>query len=54
MSIRGYHPGICDKRNHGKLTMVKDREENDKLLVCAKENKVYIWKTTDGKFSTLN
>ena len=29
--------------------MVKDRENNDKLLVCAQENNVYLWKTTDGK-----
>jgi hypothetical protein len=30
--------------------MVKDREENDKLLVCSQVNKAYVWKTTDGKF----
>ena len=29
--------------------MVKNRENNDKLLVCAEENKVYLWKATDGK-----
>jgi hypothetical protein len=29
--------------------MAKDRQDNDKLLVCAEENKVYLWKTTDGK-----
>ena len=31
--------------------MVKNREDNDKLLVCAEENKVYLWKATDGKVS---
>ena len=29
--------------------MVKDREDNDKLLVCAEENNVYLWEATDGK-----
>jgi hypothetical protein len=29
--------------------MIKNRENNDKLLVCAEENKVYLWKATDGK-----
>ena len=29
--------------------MAKDRQDNDKLLVCAEENKVYLWKATDGK-----
>ena len=29
--------------------MVKDREDNDKLLVCAKQNNVYLWEATDGK-----
>jgi hypothetical protein len=31
--------------------MVKDRDDNDKLLVCAEKNKVYLWKATDGKVS---
>jgi hypothetical protein len=31
--------------------MVKNSEDNDKLLVCAEENKVYLWKATDGKVS---
>jgi hypothetical protein len=31
--------------------MVKNRVDNDKLLVCAEENKVYVWKATDGKVS---
>ena len=29
--------------------MVKDRENDDKLLVCAEEKSVYVWKATDGK-----
>ena len=30
--------------------MVKDRDNNDKLLVCAEEKRAgYLWKTTDGK-----
>jgi hypothetical protein len=33
--------------------MVKDRQDNDKLLVCAEENKVYLWKTTDGKLGLI-
>jgi hypothetical protein len=29
---------------------VKDRENNDRLLICAEENDIYNWKTTDGEF----
>ena len=53
MSVKGYDPGKCDQDSHGKLIMIKDRQNKDKLLVCAEENQGYIWKTTDGKYSIL-
>ncbi|XP_028391550.1 uncharacterized protein LOC114516313 isoform X2 [Dendronephthya gigantea] len=44
----GYDPGSCTKKERGLLTLIKDRSNNDKLLICKEENGVYAWKTTDG------
>ncbi|XP_028413273.1 uncharacterized protein LOC114536122 [Dendronephthya gigantea] len=44
----GYDPGSCGKKERGLLKLIKDRSNNDKLLICKKENGVYTWKTTDG------
>ena len=46
----GYDPGKCNQSNHATFIVVKDRENNDRLLICAEENDVYNWKTTDGEF----
>ncbi|XP_028391546.1 uncharacterized protein LOC114516311 [Dendronephthya gigantea] len=44
----GYDPGSCSKKERGLLKLIKDRSNNDKLLICAEQNGVYAWKTTDG------
>ncbi|XP_028391389.1 uncharacterized protein LOC114516186 [Dendronephthya gigantea] len=44
----GYDPGSCGKKERGLLKLIKDRSNNDKLLICKEENGVYAWKTTDG------
>ncbi|XP_028413259.1 uncharacterized protein LOC114536107 [Dendronephthya gigantea] len=44
----GYDPGSCSKKERGLLKLIKDRSNNDKLLICAEQNAVYGWKTTDG------
>ncbi|XP_028413272.1 uncharacterized protein LOC114536121 [Dendronephthya gigantea] len=44
----GYDPGSCTKKERGLLKLIKDRSNNDKLLICAERNGVYAWKTTDG------
>ncbi|CAB4015633.1 Hypothetical predicted protein, partial [Paramuricea clavata] len=48
----GYDPGKCNQSNHARFIVVKDRENNDRLLICAEENDVYNWKTTDGSDPT--
>ena len=52
ISVQGYNPGECNYGSHGKLVLVKDRRDNDKLLVCVEENGVYLWKPTDGSSPT--
>ena len=49
VSFHDHNPGKCNKKNHGQLIIVKDRQDNEKLLVCAEEKSVYLWKPTDGK-----
>ena len=44
----GYDPGSCSKKERGLLKLIKDRSNNDKLLICNERNGVYVWKTTDG------
>ncbi|XP_028391545.1 uncharacterized protein LOC114516310 [Dendronephthya gigantea] len=44
----GYDPGSCSKKKRGLLKLIKDRSNNDKLLICAEQNGVNAWKTTDG------
>ncbi|XP_028410572.1 uncharacterized protein LOC114533270 isoform X2 [Dendronephthya gigantea] len=50
--IKGEDPGSCDQNKHGKEVLIHDRSDNDKILTCVKENKVYLWKSIDGS-STL-
>ena len=45
----GNDPGPCNKDNHGKLKLVKNREDDDRLLVCLQEKRVFNWKATDGE-----
>ena len=42
-----HDPGICNISRRGKLVLVKDRNDNDKLLVCVKGRKYY-WSMLDG------
>ncbi len=48
-----YDPGSCSRSNHGDLTLVKDRENRDILLVCTESNGAYNWKTTDMSKTSL-
>ena len=48
----GYDPGLCANSSHGKLKIVKNREDKDTLLVCFQEQGVYKWKMTDGEKHT--
>lgn len=44
-----YDPGSCSQANRGQLKLIKDRQDNDKLFLCSKYNKQYIWTSSDGK-----
>ncbi len=45
---KGYDPGNCSKTNHGELKLVQDRQDNDKLFICLRDNNRYIWQRADG------
>ena len=48
----GYDPGLCNQTNRGKLKLVKNREDEDRLLVCSQEKGVFKWKTIQMVSST--
>ena len=45
---KSHDPGPCNSSNHGYFNIVKDREMNDKLLVCSENKGVYQWIVSDG------
>lgn len=46
--LDGNDPGSCDESNHGAEVLIKDREDNERLLICADNNDGFVWKATDG------
>ncbi|XP_028404228.1 uncharacterized protein LOC114526893 [Dendronephthya gigantea] len=49
----GYDPGPCNDTSHGSLVLVKDRDDDEVILVCTKNKDGYRWKSTDGLKSTV-
>ncbi|XP_028416631.1 uncharacterized protein LOC114540704 [Dendronephthya gigantea] len=49
--VTGYDPGLCNKTNHGKLKLVKNREDEDSLFICSQVKGVFKWKSTDGSMT---
>ena len=47
--VKGYDPGSCNQQSHLKEVLVKDRNDDDKILICVRENNVYIWTSLDGE-----
>ena len=47
--MNGYDPGPCDNKIHGKEVLVKDRSEDEIILICVKNKGVYQWKPIDGR-----
>ena len=54
-TVNSYDPGSCNRKSHGKEVLVKDRSDEEIILVCVKDKGVYQWKATDGKllFNTI-
>ncbi|CAB4025356.1 Hypothetical predicted protein, partial [Paramuricea clavata] len=46
--VKGYDPGSCNQQSHLKEVLVKDRNDDDKILICVRENNVYKWTSLDG------
>ena len=51
--IDGGDPGQCNKSNHAEEVLVRDRQNNDKILICSKNNGVYQWKAVYGKLNNF-
>ncbi|XP_046839735.1 uncharacterized protein LOC124433918 isoform X2 [Xenia sp. Carnegie-2017] len=49
--VKGNDPGPCSKKSSGKMTLVRDRQNKPKLLMCSKVNGIFGWRTIDGSSS---
>ncbi|XP_046839650.1 uncharacterized protein LOC124433845 isoform X4 [Xenia sp. Carnegie-2017] len=49
--VKGYNPGPCLKNKSGEITLVRDRQNEPKLLICLKVNGIFGWRTIDGSSS---
>jgi hypothetical protein len=45
-------PGQCDQTNHGTQVLVLNRENNELILICSKNDGQYQWKTPGGLYYT--
>ncbi|CAB4013001.1 Hypothetical predicted protein [Paramuricea clavata] len=52
-TLDGYDPGSCNYTIHGKEVLVKDRDDNEIILICVKDKNGYKWKSTDGTKNTV-
>jgi hypothetical protein len=46
---KGYDPGSCKNETHGNEVLVKNRADEEKIVICVKDKGVYQWRSTDGK-----
>ncbi len=49
--MNSYDPGSCNTTTHGQEVLVKDRSDEEIILICAKSKGVYKWKPLDGMFA---
>jgi hypothetical protein len=42
-------PGPCKKKTHGKEVLVKNRADEEKVVICVKDKGAYQWESTDGE-----
>ena len=47
--VNSYDPGPCEKKTHGKEVLVKNRADEENIVICVKDRGVYQWKSADGK-----
>ncbi|XP_046839690.1 uncharacterized protein LOC124433873 isoform X3 [Xenia sp. Carnegie-2017] len=49
--VKGNDPGPCSKKSNGEMTLVRDRQNKPKFLMCSKVNGIFGWRTIDGSSS---
>ena len=47
--VDSYDPGLCDEKAHGQQVLVKDKTDEEIILICVKDKGVYHWRPTFGK-----
>lgn len=52
--LNDYDPGSCNQTRHGHEVLVKNRAEQETVLVCTKDKNVYKWMSTDGKIESYD
>lgn len=48
-ALNSYDPGTCDDKKHGHEVLVKDRDDEEIILICVKNRGVYQWRPMDGR-----
>lgn len=47
-------PGKCNSSNHGRMKLVRDRNGDERTIICNKdESNSYLWKSIDGWFRCM-
>ncbi|CAB4007431.1 Hypothetical predicted protein, partial [Paramuricea clavata] len=47
--VNPHDPGVCDAKSRGKEIVVKDRYDNDQLVVCLEQDGKYKWQMLKAK-----
>jgi hypothetical protein len=47
--VNSYDPGTCNSTSHGQEVLVKDRSDEEIIVICVKDKGFYQWKTLDGR-----
>lgn len=46
--VNPYDPGICTKKERGKFVVVKDYNDDDKIVACVRHDGKYQWEIING------
>ena len=53
-AVNSYDPGTCDEKTHGHEVLVKDRDDEEIILICVENKDVYQWRPMDGKSKKIS
>jgi hypothetical protein len=47
--VKDYDPGPCKNETHGEEVLVKNRDDEEKVVICVMDKGTYQWESPDGK-----